>query len=132
MQNASLADTHPPTAAAMSISEVGKLFRQKSFVAGQWRDADSGETIDVFNPAHGSRIGSVPAPGVAETRRAIPAATRSLAGWRKLLPQERADILHRWYELILENRESLATLMTSVRCRHEWILKRSGNEHSRI
>ncbi len=111
MYKASLAEVDPPT--TNNIPDLGGLFRQKSFVAGEWRDADQGETLKVFNPADGSRIGSVAALGNAETRRAITAATKAISSWRKLPPPERGDILHRWYELIIENRESLARLMTT-------------------
>ncbi|OLU30270.1 succinate-semialdehyde dehydrogenase I [Pseudomonas sp. PA15(2017)] len=89
-----------------------QLFRQQAFVNGAWADADSGQTIKVTNPATGDVIGSVPKMGAAETRRAIEAADKALPAWRALTAKERSAKLRRWYELMLENQEDLARLMT--------------------
>jgi len=89
-----------------------QLFRQQAFVNGAWADADSGQTIKVTNPATGEVIGSVPKMGTAETRRAIEAADKALPAWRALTAKERSAKLRRWYELMLENQEDLARLMT--------------------
>ena len=56
------------------------LFRQANYIDGKWVEADSGRTLVVKNPATGEAIGEVPALGAAETRRAIEAAHRALAG----------------------------------------------------
>jgi succinate-semialdehyde dehydrogenase / glutarate-semialdehyde dehydrogenase len=96
----------------MQISNSG-LFRQQCYVNGAWIDADSGETLEVTNPADGSAIGTVPKLGAAETRRAIEAANTSWADWRSRTAKDRAGILRRWYELIMENQEDLAQLMTA-------------------
>ncbi len=88
------------------------LFRQQAFIDGQWLDADDGSTIEVDNPANGERLGQVPRMGASETRRAIEAADRALPAWRALTAKERAGKLRRWYELMLENQEDLARLMT--------------------
>src|SRR3546814_8935580 len=50
--------------------------------------------------------------GAAETRRAIAAAEKAWPAWRGLLAKERANILRRWFNLIMENQEDLARLMT--------------------
>ena len=89
-----------------------QLFRQQAFVNGAWADADSGQTIKVTNPATGEVVGSVPKMGAAETRRAIEAADKALPAWRALTAKERSAKLRRWYELMLENQEDLARLMT--------------------
>ena len=89
-----------------------QLFRQQAFVNGVWADADSGQTIKVTNPATGDVIGTVPKMGAAETRRAIEAADKALPAWRALTAKERSAKLRRWYELMLENQEDLARLMT--------------------
>lgn len=80
------------------------LFRQQALIDGQWRDADSGEVIAVTNPANGETLGSVPKMGRAETREAIEAANRALPAWRDLTAKERANILRRWFNLMLEIR----------------------------
>ncbi len=89
------------------------LFRHQAYVDGQWRDADSGATIRVMNPATGALVGTVPKMGAAETRRAIEAAAKAMLAWRAKTAKERAAILRRWYELILANRDDLALLMTT-------------------
>jgi len=90
-----------------------QLFRQSCLVNGQWIPADSGETIAVTNPADGSVLGSVPRCGKAETARAILAAQAAWKGWREKTALERADLLWRWHDLVQENVEDLACIMTS-------------------
>jgi len=89
------------------------LLRHQCFINGQWRDADTGETITVTNPATGEIIGAVPRMGAAETRRAIEAANAAFPAWRARTAAERATILRRWFDLLLENQEDLAIIMTA-------------------
>jgi succinate-semialdehyde dehydrogenase/glutarate-semialdehyde dehydrogenase len=77
-----------------------------------WVNAKSGATINVDNPATGEIIGTVPKCGAAETRAAIEAAEKALPAWRKRTAKERAAVVRRWYELMLERQEDLARLMT--------------------
>ncbi|ACI98996.1 NADP-dependent succinate-semialdehyde dehydrogenase [Rhodospirillum centenum] len=100
------------TPARLGLSDPG-LFRQDCFVDGQWIGADSGKTIAVTNPADGSTLGSVPAMGAAEARRAIAAAERAWPAWRTKTAKERAQVLRRWYELMLAHQEDLARIMTA-------------------
>ncbi len=88
------------------------LFRQQALINGRWRDASSGETIAVTNPANGQPLGSVPKMGSEETREAIDAANLALPAWRALTAKERANILRRWFDLIMEHQDDLARLMT--------------------
>jgi succinate-semialdehyde dehydrogenase/glutarate-semialdehyde dehydrogenase len=89
-----------------------ELFRQHAYIDGEWIGADSAATITVGNPSTGAVIGHVPRMGGAETRRAIEAADRALPAWRALSAKERAITLRRWYELIIENQDDLARIMT--------------------
>ncbi|MBZ9665414.1 NADP-dependent succinate-semialdehyde dehydrogenase [Pseudomonas sp. LMG 31766] len=89
-----------------------QLFRQQAFIDGTWVDADSGQTIKVDNPATSEILGSVPKMGAAETRRAIEAADKALPAWRALTAKERGNKLRRWFELMIENQDDLARLMT--------------------
>jgi succinate-semialdehyde dehydrogenase/glutarate-semialdehyde dehydrogenase len=89
------------------------LLRQKAYVNGAWCDADDGTTLPVTNPATGQLIGTVPKLGAAEARRAVEAASAAWPVWRKRTAKERAAVLRRWFELILENQEDLAILMTA-------------------
>ncbi len=89
------------------------LFRQQCYIDGAWTDADDGGTIDVDNPADNSVIGTIPRMGAEETRRAIEAADAAYPDWRARTGKERAAILRRWYDLVMENQEDLAVLMTT-------------------
>jgi succinate-semialdehyde dehydrogenase / glutarate-semialdehyde dehydrogenase len=89
-----------------------QLFRQQAFVDGVWLDSDSGQTIKVNNPATNEILGTVPKMGAAETRRAIEAADKALPAWRALTAKERSNKLRRWFELMIENQDDLARLMT--------------------
>ncbi len=89
------------------------LLRQQAYINGAWSDADNGETHPVTNPATGEQIGTVPRMGAAETRRAIDAANAAWPAWRKKTAKERAAILRKWNDLILENTDDLALLMTA-------------------
>lgn len=89
------------------------LFRQQCYIDGAWVDADSGETINVNNPATGDILGAVPKMGADETRRAIEAANAAWPAWRAKTAKQRGDIIRRWYELMLENQDDLGMLMTS-------------------
>ncbi len=90
----------------------GSLFREQCYIDGAWIDADSGAAIAVNNPASDEILGTVPKLGAEETARAIEAANRAWPGWRAKTAKERANILRTWYDLILENQEDLAVLMT--------------------
>jgi len=89
------------------------LFRQQCYIDGKWVDADSRATISVNNPADNSILGTVPKMGAKETRRAIEAADRALPAWRAKTAKERANILRKWFNLMMENQEDLAQLMTA-------------------
>lgn len=89
------------------------LFRNQAYINGEWIGADSGESFPVTNPADGSVITDVPNQGVDETRRAIEAADAAWPAWRDRTAKDRAAILRRWYDLMLENKDDLAKLMTA-------------------
>jgi succinate-semialdehyde dehydrogenase/glutarate-semialdehyde dehydrogenase len=98
--------------ATLKVSN-GSLFRERCYVDGVWVDAQGGGTIEVTNPANGSVIGTVPAMGVDDTRRAIAAADAAWPAWRALTGKERANILRKWYDLMMRNQEDLAVMMTT-------------------
>ena len=90
-----------------------KLLRQKCYIDGSWCDAENGDTIKVTNPANGEIIGTVPKMGKEETRRAVAAANRAWPGWRSKTAGERSTILLNWRDLLMENQEDLAIIMTA-------------------
>jgi len=75
-------------------------------------DARRGHVRNIINPADGSIVGSVPIFGTAETRGAIEAAQKAFPSWRAKSATERSHILHSWYELMIENQEDLALILT--------------------
>ncbi|WP_341318527.1 NAD-dependent succinate-semialdehyde dehydrogenase [Paraburkholderia sp. IMGN_8] len=89
------------------------LLRQAMLIDGEWVPADSGETLDVRNPATGELVARVPNGGANETRRAIAAAERAMRVWRKALPRERAKVLRTLYDLMLAHIDDLAIIMTA-------------------
>jgi succinate-semialdehyde dehydrogenase / glutarate-semialdehyde dehydrogenase len=89
------------------------LFRRQCYIDGAWIDADSGATYDVINPSDGSVLGTCPLMGADETRRAIEAANAAWPAWRALTAKDRSKVLRRWFELMMENQEDLARIMTA-------------------
>ena len=90
-----------------------ELLVTKAYLAGEWVEADSGARFDVTNPARGDVIASVPDMGRAETARAIAAAEIAQKDWAAKTAKERAAVLRRWHELMLENQDDLATILTA-------------------
>ncbi len=88
------------------------LFREQNLIAGEWVNADDGKTIEVDNPSTLSAIGTVPNCGSTETERAISAAEACFATFRKTTAAHRGALLEKWFELIMEAQDDLATLMT--------------------
>jgi succinate-semialdehyde dehydrogenase/glutarate-semialdehyde dehydrogenase len=89
------------------------LLRQQCYVDGRWLDAKGGETVKVTNPATGAVLGTVPNLGAAETRVAIEAAHAAFPAWAARTAKDRAALLRKWYELMLQHADDLATLMTA-------------------
>ena len=110
---------HKPGLAGSHFFHKGSLQCRlnAAFCAGQWITAGNGATssaeTEVTDPADGAVIGWVPSLGVAEAKQAIDAAQQAQLKWRTLLPQQRADLLQNWHDLMLQYREDLALLMTA-------------------
>lgn len=96
----------------MEALKETQLYCPFAYIDGSWVAADSGEQITVLNPATGEVVGDIPRLGKAETERAIDAADAALPAWRALTAQERADLLLKWHDLMLEHQQDLAMLMT--------------------
>jgi succinate-semialdehyde dehydrogenase/glutarate-semialdehyde dehydrogenase len=90
-----------------------RLLRSDCYIDGRWEAADDGRTLAVIDPATGTAIADVPLMTAVETVRAIDAAAVALPEWRAKTAKERAAALRRWFDLILENTEDLAQLMTA-------------------
>jgi len=100
----------------MSLSKLSdsSLFRPASYINGDWVNK-AAETYDVMNPATGERVTNVPRHGAKEAKEAVAAASAALPlpEWRAKTAKERAVILRRWRDLIMENQEYLAQLLTA-------------------
>ncbi len=89
------------------------LLRTQAFIDGQWCDADRGATCEVTNPASGEALGTVPDMGARETSRAIDAAHAAQPAWAARTAKERARVLRRMADLMIEHQSDLARLMTA-------------------
>ena len=90
-----------------------ELFREQCLIDGRWVSADEGGTVPVRNPATSNKLGVIPNMGTGETRRAIEAAARALPAWAARTAKERAVLLRRWFDLMMQNDQDLAMLMTA-------------------
>ncbi|WP_449042179.1 NAD-dependent succinate-semialdehyde dehydrogenase [Paracoccus sp. (in: a-proteobacteria)] len=89
------------------------LLETRAFVAGEWVEADDGATFEVRNPARGDVIARVADLSRAEVARAIEAAHRAMKDWAARPAKERAQVMRRWYELMMQNQDDLGTILTA-------------------
>ena len=89
------------------------LLKTECLIDGRWLAAGDGTTIAVNNPATGELLAAVPKMGEAETQTAIAAAERAFAEWKSRTADQRAAILHKWFELLMQHQEDLAQIMTA-------------------
>ena len=86
------------------------LFREQCYYAGQWHSLDA--TFPVHNPFDGSLLANVSDMDPTFTLGAIYSAKAAFKNWKAKTAEERANILYKWYELILQNQEDLARILT--------------------
>jgi succinate-semialdehyde dehydrogenase/glutarate-semialdehyde dehydrogenase len=96
-----------------SLLKDPSLIATKAYVAGEWIDGDGGKTFEVTNPARGDVIAEVADLGRDETARAIAAAETAMKGWQALTAKERANILRAWFNLVMDNQQDLALILTA-------------------
>jgi len=89
------------------------LLQSQAYIDGQWLPSDSGQSYAVVNPATGERIAAVSDCGAAECRRAIAAAQSALGPWKARPAKARAQLLRRLYQLMMDNQEDLARILTA-------------------
>ncbi|NEV77724.1 NAD-dependent succinate-semialdehyde dehydrogenase [Rhodopseudomonas sp. BR0C11] len=108
-----------PTAAARTADQAASLrdrlkdpslLREQCYIGGAWSGTS---TIAVTNPANGQTIAKVPHLGAAEATQAVEAAAQAFPAWAKLTAKQRSNILRKWFELIIANREDLALILTT-------------------
>ena len=89
------------------------LLVTRGYLAGEWVDGEDGTTFDVTNPARGDVIAQVADLSRAQTAQAIAAAETAQKEWAAKTAKERANILRRWYDLMMENADDLGTILTA-------------------
>jgi succinate-semialdehyde dehydrogenase/glutarate-semialdehyde dehydrogenase len=96
----------------LSLSDPG-LLKSQAYIGGQWVNADDGATIDVTNPVNGELVSTVPKLGATETARAVAAAAAAMPEWARKPAKARANIMRKWFDLMMQHQEDLARIMTA-------------------
>ncbi|WP_323008256.1 NAD-dependent succinate-semialdehyde dehydrogenase [Paracoccus sp. (in: a-proteobacteria)] len=89
------------------------LLQTRAYVAGEWIDADDGKTFSVVNPARGDIIAEVADLSRTEVKRAIAAAAQAMKGWTARTAKERAQVMRKWFDLMMENQDDLGKILTA-------------------
>ncbi|WP_028870468.1 NAD-dependent succinate-semialdehyde dehydrogenase [Psychromonas arctica] len=90
-----------------------QLVQSLAYINGRWVSAQGGATMNVENPANGEVITSVPDMTIEDAEMAVLAADNALIEWRKTTGKQRSILLKAWFNLIVENADDLAKLLTS-------------------
>ncbi|CAH0021259.1 unnamed protein product [Clonostachys rhizophaga] len=88
------------------------LLIDKNYIEGKWQSSVTGEVFEIFDPASGLGIGTCPESSTKDVEAAIAAAEAAFQFWGSTMPRERARVLRRWAELILENEDDVALIIT--------------------
>ncbi|MBZ0123392.1 MAG: NAD-dependent succinate-semialdehyde dehydrogenase [Roseovarius sp.] len=88
------------------------LLAERAYAGGEWVEGDGG-TFAVTNPARGDAIANVADLSRAQVARAIAAAEAAQKEWAQWTGKERAQVLRRWFDLMIENQDDLATILTA-------------------
>ncbi|XP_078395438.1 succinate-semialdehyde dehydrogenase, mitochondrial [Cetorhinus maximus] len=104
----------PCSAPRFYSSRLGsELLRSQAYIGGRWLDADGRAQFPVLDPASGQQLTAVADCGPQEAREAVRAAHSSLASWKAATSKERSNLLRKWYDLMLKNKDELARLITA-------------------
>ncbi|MCV0394293.1 MAG: NAD-dependent succinate-semialdehyde dehydrogenase [Rhizobiaceae bacterium] len=98
--------------AALDRLSDKRLLREQAYLDGRWTASDRAASFEVCDPATGATVAWVASLDAGQADAAIGAAARALTTWKALLPQERARLLRRWFDLIVAARDDLALIMT--------------------
>jgi len=88
------------------------LFKEEAFINGKWVKSSSGKTFPINNPATDEIIAQVANLDAADAEKAIAAANDAFPKWKGITGKERAGLMRKWFDLILQNKDDLAILMT--------------------
>ena len=89
------------------------LFKQQVYINGEWQAADQNQSFAVTNPATGAVIAQVPSVSAKQVEQAVEAAATALQSWKLTTAKERSLLLKKWYQLIMDNQEDLATILST-------------------
>ncbi|KAG6058977.1 hypothetical protein E4U17_007200 [Claviceps sp. LM77 group G4] len=101
------ASTMPP-----QLKDPSLLKQNVAYINGEWKAARSGKTFKVNDPSTGTLIGTVAECDAEDTKLAIKAAADAFHAFRRLTGRERAKLLRKWYDLMVENADDIAKLIT--------------------
>ena len=96
-----------------SLLKDPSLLATRGYLAGDWVDGEGGATFDVYNPARGDVIAQVADFSRAQASQAIAAAQTAQKEWAAMTAKERSVILRRWFDLMMENADDLAVILTA-------------------
>ncbi len=96
-----------------SLLKNPSLLREEAFLAGEWVGGTDGATFEVYNPARGDVIAKVADLSRADVSKAIDTAYKAQKDWAKLTGKARAQIMRKWFELMMANQDDLAIIMTA-------------------
>ncbi len=99
------------TASVLAPLRDPSLLKTQALIGGRWVDA--AERVAVHDPATGALLAEVPRQGAADAERAIEAAAAAWEGWRRQTARQRATVLRRWFDLLLQHADDLALIMTA-------------------
>ena len=84
----------------------------QNYIGGEWLDSASGDTFESVNPATGDTIGTFPRSSAEDVDRAVEAAKTAFEEWRLVPAPRRGEILYRFANLMIEEKDELTDLMT--------------------
>ncbi len=97
----------------MTTRELNKnLLKNGSYINGVWHNSDASK-FEVSNPATGNNIIAVSSASADDTTQAVDAAVAAMPAWRAKTAKQRAEVLHRWFELIMQHQDDLAAILTA-------------------
>ena len=88
------------------------LYKPFGYINGEWIDSSTGSSFNIYNPSNNQIIATMPEMGASETKYAIEVANQAFEKWKKKTAKERCSILRKWYNLVLDNIDDLAIIMT--------------------
>lgn len=113
LQPAAPAPAYSSLAVAAAAVAGSPLLRSRAYVGGRWVEAEGAARFAVQEPASGQMLARVADCGPEDARAAVRAAHQGLPAWRAATGKERSNLLRKWYDLMIKNKDELAKLITA-------------------